>query len=193
MCSVPTYSPGLPIAMALFQAIGGRGAVYYVVPIFGALTVWITYLLGTRFAGQWAGLLGALLMLTSPTFLIMLVQPMADVPTAALWGIALWAAWHGGSASAAAAGAAAAVAIVVRPNIAPLAGIIGLVVAARPSARLRDLLWFGAALVPAVAAIALLNAYLYGSPLRSGYGTLDTALFAGTRVAEPGSLHRLAA
>ena len=147
---------------------------YYVVPLLGAVTVWITYLLGARLAGPWAGLLGALLMLTSPTFLVMLVQPMSDVPAAALWGIALWAACRGGTASAAGAGAAAALAIVTRPNIAPLAGVIGLMVAARPSARLRDVIWFGAALVPAAAAIALLNTHLYGSPLRSGYGSLDS-------------------
>ena len=66
---VPTYSPGLPMAMALLQAIGGRDAVYYVVPMLGALTVWVTYLLGSRFAGPWAGVVGALLMLTSPAFL----------------------------------------------------------------------------------------------------------------------------
>ncbi len=170
---VPTYSPGLPIAMALFQAIGGRNAVYYVVPIFGALVVWVTYLLGTRFAGPWAGLVGALLMLTSPAFLVMLVQPLSDVPAAALWGIALWAALRGGTASAAGAGAAAALAVVTRPNIAPLAGVIALIVAARSSARLRDLFWFAAPLLPGAVAIGFLNAYLYGSPLRSGYGSLD--------------------
>jgi hypothetical protein len=178
---VPTYSPGLPIAMALFQAIGGRNAVYYVVPIFGALTIWITYVLGARFAGPWAGVLSTLLMLTSPTFLRMLVQPMSDVPAAALWGIALWAAWRGGTMSSAGAGVAAAFAIVTRPNIAPLAGVVALVVVARPAARVRDLLWFGAALVPAAVAIALLNAHLYGSPLRSGYGPLNV-LYSVDRV-----------
>jgi hypothetical protein len=189
---VPTYSPGLPLAMALFQAIGGRPAVYYVVPIFGALTVLATYLLGARFAGSWAGFLAALLLLTSPTFLIMLVQPMSDVPAAALWGIALCAAWagaptapasaprlgavgwlRGGTASAAGAGAAAALAIVTRPNIAPLAGVVALIVAARSTARFRDLLAFALAVVPGVLAIAVLNAYWYGSPLRSGYGPID--------------------
>jgi hypothetical protein len=47
-------------------------------------------------------------------------------------------------------------------------------VAVRSSTRRRDLVAFGAALAPGVAAIALVNAFLYGSPLRSGYGSLPT-------------------
>ena len=171
---VPTYSPGLPMMMALFAAVGGPDAVYYVVPCFGALAVWITYLLGARIAGQWAGLLGAVLMAASPTFLFMLVQPMSDVPTAALWAVALWAASRGSTLSAAGAGAAVAAAIVTRPNIAALAGVIALIVACKSSTRPRDLLWFAAAAAPGPLAIALLNTYWYGSAFRSGYGTLET-------------------
>ena len=184
---VPTYSPGLPVMMALFRAAGGRDAVYYVVPCFGALAVWITYLLGARLAGPWAGLLAAVLIASSPTFLIMLVQPMSDIPTAALWGVALWAALRGGTFSAAGAGAAVAVAIVTRPNVAPLAGVIALIVLCTSppgpahknrawggpgSARLRDLFWFATAAAPGPVAIAFLNAYWYGSAFRSGYGPL---------------------
>jgi hypothetical protein len=184
---VPTYSPGLPLIMALFQAVGGPDAVYYVVPCFGALAVWMTYLLGARFAGPWAGLLGALLILTSPTFLFMLVQPMSDVPAAALWGVALWAASRDGTPSAstpprkeraagapaAGAGAAVAMAILTRPNIAPLAAVVVLIMLYRPSARLRDLFWFTAAAAPGAIAIAALNTFWYGSPVNSGYGSLD--------------------
>jgi hypothetical protein len=170
---VPIYSPGLPLMMALFQAVGGPGAVYYVVPCFGALAVWMTFLLGARFAGPWAGLIGAILLLTSPTFLFMLVQPMSDVPTAALWALAMWAAARGSSRSAAGAGAAVAVAILTRPNVAPLAGVIALIVACRSSARGRDLFRFAAAAAVGPLAIAFLNAQWFGSPLRSGYGSLD--------------------
>jgi hypothetical protein len=171
---VPTYSPGLPMAMALFQAGGGRDAVYYVVPLLGALAVWTTFLLGSRLAGPWAGVVGAGLMLSSPTFLLMLVQPLSDVPTAALWGLALWLAAREGWRSAAAAGAAVALAILVRPNVAPLAAVVALIVAVKPGRRMRDLAAFAIPIVPAIAGIALLNAHLYGSPLRSGYGALDT-------------------
>src|SRR5436309_3427997 len=34
---VPTYPPGLPLAMAIFQRIGGRAGVFYVVPLVGGL------------------------------------------------------------------------------------------------------------------------------------------------------------
>src|SRR5689334_11174685 len=43
---VPSYSPGLPLTMAVFERIGGANAVFYVVPLFGALAVWATYALG---------------------------------------------------------------------------------------------------------------------------------------------------
>jgi hypothetical protein len=178
---VPTYSPGLPIMMALFEAIGGPDAVYYVVPCLGMLTVWMTYLLGARLRGPWAGLIGALLMLTSPTFLAMLVQPMSDIPAAAWWSVALWAAARGSTLSVAGAGAAVAAAIVTRPNLAPLAGIIALLALATSSTRVRDFLCFAAAAAPGPVAIALLNAHLYGSPFRSGYGSLDV-LYSFDRV-----------
>ena len=102
----------------------------------------------------------------------MLVQPLSDVPAAALWGMALWVAARGGMASAAGAGAAVALAIVTRPNIAPLAVVVGLIVAVRPGtaprpARVRHAVRTGSR------GIALLNAHWYGSPLRSGYGSVD--------------------
>lgn len=178
---VPTYSPGLPIMMALFQAVGGPDAAYYVVPCLGMLTVWMTYLLGARYAGPWAGSIAALLILTSPTFLVMLVQPMSDVPAAAWWSVALWAASRGTPLSAAGAGAAVAAAIVTRPNVAPLAGVVAAIVIVASEARLRSLLSFAVAAAPGPIAIALLNAHLYGSPLSSGYGPID-ALYSLDRV-----------
>src|SRR5687768_17234356 len=77
---VPTYAPGLSLMMAVLQGFGGRGAVYYVVPLLGALGIWLTYLLGNRLGGRTVGLLSALLLFGSPAYLLMLVQPMSDVP-----------------------------------------------------------------------------------------------------------------
>jgi hypothetical protein len=168
---VPTYSPGLPLMMAVFQGFGGRGAVYYVVPLLGALGVWWTYLLGRRLGGQTVGLLSALLLLASPSYLNMLVQPMSDVPAAAVWTLALYFAIQPASRYAFAAGLATGLAILIRPNLVPLAGIVALVVLANPS-RLRRLLLFGIAVTPAAVLIAALNQRLYGSPLASGYGRL---------------------
>ena len=40
---VPVYGPGLPLVMAMFKAIGGETAVDLVVPLMGALGIWLTY------------------------------------------------------------------------------------------------------------------------------------------------------
>jgi hypothetical protein len=168
---VPTYAPGLPLMMAMFQGVGGREAVYYVVPLLGALGVWLTYLLGHRLGGRTVGLLSALLLFASPAYLHMLVQPMSDVPSAAVWTLALYFAILPGRRYAVAAGLATGLAILIRPNIVPLAGIVGLVLLTRPSRLPRSLL-FGMAVVPAVVLIAALNDRYYGSPLISGYGSL---------------------
>jgi hypothetical protein len=82
---VPTYSPGLPMVMAAFKAVGGPNAVYYVVPLLGALTVWLTFVLGSRLAGPLAGLLAATALTASPAFLFQLMWPMSDVPATAWW------------------------------------------------------------------------------------------------------------
>jgi hypothetical protein len=39
---VPVYSPGFPMVMAVFERLGGRDAVFYVVPLLGGLAVWTT-------------------------------------------------------------------------------------------------------------------------------------------------------
>jgi hypothetical protein len=178
---VPTYAPGLPMMMAAFQAVGGRDAVYYVVPLLGALAVWMTYLLGACLAGPWAGLIGAILLLTSPTFLLLLVQPMSDVPVTALWAAALWAALGTSRPRALGAGVAAALAVVVRPNLVPLAAIVALMILAHSRARFRDLAVFSAPVLCGAAVIAWLNALWYGSPLRSGYGPL-AGIYAVDRI-----------
>jgi len=170
---VPTYSPGLPLMMALFEVVGGRDAVFYVVPLLGALAVWASYLLGRHFAGPWAGALAALLMVCSPVFLWFLVQPMSDVPATACWAVALAFALRGGVWPAVMSGTATAVAILVRPNLVPLAAIPALLLLTTRDASIRVLLVFGLAAAPGAMAIAVLNQHWYGSPLQSGYGTLD--------------------
>jgi hypothetical protein len=58
-----------------------------------------------------------------------------------------------------------------RPNLAPLALILAVAVALeRPRAARAAV--FSAAVVPGCVAIGILNSYLYGSPLSSGYGSL---------------------
>lgn len=169
----PVYSPGYPLMMAAFQKVGGRDAVFYVLPILGALVVWTSYLLGRYLSNAWGGAIAALLMVCSPTFLWYLVRPMSDVPVTACWAIALVFALRGGSRGAVLSGISTCAAILVRPNVAPLAAIPILLLATAGESRIRRLFLFGVAAAPSALVIAGLNWYWYGSPLTSGYGTLD--------------------
>ena len=169
----PVYSPGYPLMMAAFQKVGGRDAVFYVLPLLGALVVWASYLLGRYLSNAWGGAIAALLMVCSPTFLWYLLRPMSDVPVTACWAMALVFALSAGSRGAVLSGIATAAAILVRPNMAPLAAMLMLLLAMTGHARIRRLLVFGVAAAPGALVIAALNWYWYGSPLTSGYGGLD--------------------
>jgi hypothetical protein len=169
---VPTYPPGLPLAMAMAQIIGGPSAVYLVVPLFGGLAVWLTYMLGVRIADARAGLLAALLVAFSPIFLFQSLEPMSDVPATAWWLLAWVLALSPPSAAVFAAGLAVSGAVLTRPNLVPLAVVLAAVAASRaPHWRRAALLVAG--MVPGCLAIAALNAFWYGSPLASGYGRIS--------------------
>ena len=114
---VPTYSPGLPLMMAAFQAVGGRRAVFWVVPVLAALTVWLTYLFGRGLNHPWAGALGAVLLASSPTFLFQSLQPLVDVPVTFWWLAAIVIARRRGARGAFLAGVAASGALATRPNL----------------------------------------------------------------------------
>jgi len=169
---VPIYSPGLPIMMAL-ASVGGDRMMYLVVPILGALTVWLTYRLGCIVSGPRTGLVAAVLLSWSPVFLEQIFLPMADLPAAAWLLAAIVLALSGFGGSSFLAGVAAALAIVTRPNLLPLAVAVIVFVAWKRATAPR-LAAFAAGLLPAGLAVALFNRALYGSPLRSGYGSLDT-------------------
>ena len=86
----PTYPPGLPIVMAIFERVAGPDSVFWVVPIFGGVLVWATYLLGVRAHGPVAGALAAVLVATSPPVLLQLTTaPLSDLAAAAWWTLAL--------------------------------------------------------------------------------------------------------
>lgn len=175
---VPTYAPGLPLLMALFAALFGSGAEFYVVPICGAALVWLTYALGRRVSGDAAGTIGALAIAASPAVLFMTLWTMSDVPVATFWTASLLLATRRGWWSAAAAGAAAGVAIAIRPNLVPLAVVPMAIASWPPRPASRGTLAssagrasaFGVACAPFILFIGWLFNDLYGSPLRSGYG-----------------------
>lgn len=199
--SAPLCPAGLPYFMAVAMWIGGPSAWFWVVPLFGALAAWSTYRLGAHVASSLTGAAAAWLLVCSPVFLYQVFQPMSDVPAAALWAAALAVATRGLSPVAqdssparpvaqdfspawapAAAGLVAGLATMVRPNLAPLA----LVPLALVAWRGRRIEWlraaaFVAGAVPGVAAVAIQQTVVYGSPLQSGYGSL-AALFDASNV-----------
>jgi 4-amino-4-deoxy-L-arabinose transferase-like glycosyltransferase len=174
---VPTYSPGLPMVMAAFKAAGGPNAVFHVVPLLGALTVWLTFLLGARLGGPIAGLVAAVTLLASPAFLFQLMWPMSDVPATTWWLLSMVLAVRGAPAATAGAGLSAALAILTRPNLAPLVLPMLAFVVGRARDR-RERLVHGAlfmcAMLPGPIAVAVINQHLYQSAFSSGYGTFST-------------------
>ena len=171
----PQYPPGLPLLLAPLAAVSER-AIYLLVPVFGALLVWLTFRLGASLSDQTTGAMAAALVAASPTFLFQVVQPMSDVPAAACWLAALLVAGHGTSYAAVASGAIASVAILIRPNLAPLAGLIGTAaILAASKGRMRRALLFAVALTPGLVVLGWIQNVRYGSPLLSGYGPLSNA------------------
>jgi hypothetical protein len=81
---VPVYPPGLPLLMAPLSWIH-PSAVFLVVPLCAAFTLWGCVRFGTELEDTQAGTLGALLLSVSPTFLLQAMQPMSDVPVTAAW------------------------------------------------------------------------------------------------------------
>src|SRR5437016_34902 len=178
---VPIYSPGLPLLMAAFKAVGGETALFLVVPLLGALAVWLTYRLGLKFGDCYVAALASVALLVSPIFLSRLVWAMSDVPAMAWWLTAVVLAAEPSTARTALAGTAAAAAILTRPNLFPLALLVGgLILMRSASARTgaSRVAVFALAMLPGPIAVAVINNHLYGSPLASGYGTVDT-IYAG--------------
>jgi hypothetical protein len=126
------YVPICPAGLSIFMApavrvgavVGWVDAVYVVVPLFGALLVCATYVLGSRFSRR-VGLASALLVACSPAFLFQLMQPMSDVPAAALWMLAGACATGRSRRAPLWAGLATSAAILVRPNLLPLGLVLG--------------------------------------------------------------------
>ena len=186
--TAPICPAGLSLAMVPFAwagqagGAGGDAFVFAVVPLFGVLLVWSTYALGARFSRR-VGLASALLLACSPAFLFQLMQPMSDVPAAALWGLATATGTSGTRRSPLLAGLASSAAIVVRPNLLPMGVVLGLFLLVRPERlwreRARDAAMFAAASLPGCFLVAVVQMMFYGSPLRSGYGTLSTLFAAG--------------
>lgn len=173
---VPIYAPGLPLMMALGKAACGDCGPYLVVPLCGALLVWFTFLLGARVATRNVGLAAAALMASSPAFAFMLLSPMSDVPIAAILVGALVVALSRVRGRAFWTGLVMSAGLMVRPNLVPLPAIFLAFLVLQETGwrqRFKTVVAFGAGVLPAVVAIAVIHTYLYGVPWKSGYGSLD--------------------
>jgi hypothetical protein len=179
---VPMCPAGLSMLMAPLRLLFGARAVFAVVPLFGALLVIATATVGGRYGAR-IGLAAALLVACSPVFLYQVLQPMSDVPAAALRTHAVAFATGTRSRDTALAGIATSLAILVRPNLLPLGFAIGLFLLLRPertsARRIRAAVVYAAWCVPGCVAVAAIQQSFYGSPLSSGYGALDALFSAG--------------
>ncbi len=174
---VPTYSPGLPMAMAGLLVLFGRDGPFFAVPLLGGVAIVAAFLLGRRVAGDMCGLASATLLLTSPVFLYQLKEPMSDVPVTAWWLLAILLASKTTPGLIFAGGLATSAAILTRPNLVPLAAVLGMFVllysANEWRRRILNACLFSVAVIPGCVAVAVVNARLYGSPLSSGYGAMS--------------------
>ena len=177
---VPTYSPGLPMLLAVAKKIGGQCVMFSVVPILAGLAVLATYGIGRRLHSAAAGLIAAWLTATSPVTLSSSLEPLTDVPVMAMWTLAFYFILGTSTVSSAAAGAAAGLAILIRPNLVPLAVPLGVWLLCRRDvagpfvrSRLVPAAVFAVTTLLGVAAVAAINQQLYGSAATSGYGRLE--------------------
>lgn len=173
---VPTYSYGLPVLMAVAKLVAGMCGLFLVTPLLGAVMVGSTYLLGARTWSRTVGVIAAALLASSPAFLFMQMNPMSDVPVSGLFAAALVVSMSRRPSAAFWTGAIVSLALLVRPNLVPLGAVF---VAWRVwqaegwPARIREAVWFSVGGFPLMAAIAVTNALVHGSPASSGYGSLD--------------------
>jgi hypothetical protein len=161
--STSDWSPGAPLLFgAVYWLTGGVNpeAARLVVALLGAAMVLLTFLIGLRVAGRWAGLVAALLVATYPTYIEnngqLLSEPLAAfLLTAAMLGM-LWAADDGRWWAWALPGITLGALILTRPEYQAIAVVFAALVAWRVR---RDAGWrravAGVALLAACAAVAV--------------------------------------
>ena len=178
---VPTYSVGLPLVMAGVKTVFGHAAMFWIAPLAGAALVLVAYGAGRRLASPQAGLIAAWLTATSPALLGDLTVPTSDLLAAAALSSACLLVLRRSRLAVLLSGLAVTIALPIRPNLAPVAAVLGfwLLLARAPDGRsdwrvrVNDVLVFALAAAPGVLIPAWSNWRLYGSPFVSGYGGLS--------------------
>jgi hypothetical protein len=182
---VPICPAGLSMLMAPFVIAGGPRAAFLVIPLCAVMLVLATSAVGSRYGAR-VGIAAAVLTAVSPAFVYQSVQPMSDIPAAALWMTAVACALGTRPRHLVMAGLATSAAILVRPNLVPLGVVIGLFLLMRPERswrqRFRQAGAYAAFSAPGCIGVALVQWAFYGSPLASGYGPAS-ALFGVENIA----------
>jgi hypothetical protein len=161
---VPTYPPGLPMLMALPHAIAGVTGTSALVIASAGVAIVATGLVAFQLGGSIAAIIAAVFIAFTPVFIHQSIQPMSDVPVTAAWMLCfLMLSRRRGSDTL--AGIACGVAVLIRPNLAPLA-IVPLVIA-------RNRVGFAVPVAVAGVLLAAVQWLWYGSPIRSGYGSVE--------------------
>jgi hypothetical protein len=170
--SAPRFPLGLPIVMAVFNAVGSNGP-FYVPLVMACFAIALAYLLArqTRSGGapnHVAGLLAAVLIAVDPLFAAYAMQPMSDVPATCWLLAAIWLHTQQGGRPlfwCVAAGVSAGMAFLTRPALLPAIAV--LLLTHRRENCTRPLVGVVAGFVGLQLA---LNWTLYGSFAASGYG-----------------------
>jgi hypothetical protein len=170
---VPTYPLGLPMLMALFRAVAGPQAVFFVAPLTAALTLWLVNRLARAWYDADTALFATALVAWNPLLITYAKQPMSDVPAAMWIVLALTLAVRSSSKSAFGAGLAAGAAVITRPALLIAAAAICLASYRSDTPRRRSALSV-VGLAIGLTVQMLIQAYLFGSPFSTGYGEADT-------------------
>lgn len=171
---VPAYPAGWPMLMAsAWAATGTPLSAYVVTPaLYGLLLATAAALANYRCASAAPGLFAAAILAGMPALFFSAIEPMSDVPAAALWTLSWYLALSETSSAGLAAGACVALAILIRPNLAPLAFVpLGLLL--RPAfqrpRRAAPALAFTAMASAGVGLLLALQSVVYGSWSESAY------------------------
>ena len=189
---VPVYPPGYPLLMAGARLIHAQW-MFAVVPLAGAATLLAVIFLARAIGRSDVGVAAAILLASSPAFLMSLVVPMSDMPATAAWAVATaLALGHSPRAdqrgtpnaersgishawSAIGAGAAGGLALLIRPNLLPLSIGILLLASTQGSDRRQRwvrLLIVATGLAAGAGLVAAFQWAYYGSATANGYGRM---------------------
>jgi hypothetical protein len=169
---VPTYPLGLPMVMAVFGAVAPF-AVFLVSPVLALLTLIAVFRLAREWFDEEVALVSTMLVAWNPVFITYAKQPMSDVPASAWMMLAIALASIRLKADttgvAFGAGLAAGIAVMTRPALLIAAMVVPLLSTKR--------VLVAAGLAIPVAIQLTLQAYLFGNPFSTGYGSAE-ALFS---------------